>query len=143
MASITAVNAIYTISITGLFSAPQQLQQFSADDIFDTEAVEQIELQMGVDGHLTGGFVYAMVKQGITLMADSPSNDIFEQWRSAEKAARDIYWANASVTLPAIGKSYAMTRGALSSYPSFADAKKTLQPRKYAITWGDVSPARI
>lgn len=141
--SITAANAVFMLSITGLFTVPQQLQGFAADDVFDTEAIEPAEVVMGVDGKLSGGFVYVPTKQNITLQADSGSVDLFEQWQKAQRAARDLYYAQGSVVLPGLSKAYTMTRGILSSYSPLADAKKTLQPRKFAITWESVSPAVI
>jgi hypothetical protein len=64
--SITAANAIFQLYIPAVFSAPQQLQGFAADDIFDTENQELVQTQMGVDGLLSGGFVFIETKQTIT-----------------------------------------------------------------------------
>lgn len=141
--TITAANAVFTLAVNGVFNVAQQLQQFSADDVFDTEAVESAEIMMGVDGHLSAGFVFVAVKQSITLQADSPSNLIFEAWQQAQKTARDLFFAQGGVILPSVGRAYTMTRGVLTSYPPIPDAKKVLQPRKYGITWESVSPAAI
>lgn len=140
--TITAANAVFMLSVPGLFDAPVQLQGFSADDVFDTEAVDPAEIMMGVDGYMSAGFVWVPIKQGITLMADSDSNDIFETWY-ANNGPNDLFVANGSVRLKSIGKSYTMTRGVLSTYPSMADAKKVLQPRKYGITWNRIEPAPL
>lgn len=141
--TITAANAVFMLSITGLFDAPVQLQGFSADDVFDTEAIERAEILMGVDGRMSAGFVYTPTKQGITLQADSDSNDIFETWNANNAPPNDLFFANGSVVLPAIGKAYTMSKGVLMSYPSMPDAKKVLQPRKYGITWEKIEPAPI
>jgi len=141
--TITAANAVFTLSVSGVFNVAQQLQQFAADDVFDTEAIEPAEVMMGVDGHLSAGFVFVATKQSITLQADSPSNLIFEAWQQAQKTARDIFFAQGGVILNSVGRAYTMNRGVLTSYPSLPDAKKVLQPRKYGITWESISPAAI
>jgi hypothetical protein len=143
MASITSASAIYALSIASLFPTPQQLQQFAADDIYDTDDVESVQVLMGVDGHLSGGFVFKEVTQNISLQADSPSNDLFDAWYSAQPTARDVFIANGSVTLISIGRMFTMTRGFLTRYKPMPDGKKVLQPRRYQITWGTVSAAPI
>ncbi len=141
--TITAANAVFMLSVPGLFNAPIQLQGFSADDVFDTEAVEPAEIMMGVDGFMSAGFVFVPIKQSVTLQADSDSNDIFETWYANNSPPNDLFVANGSVILKSIRKSYTMTRGVLTSYPSISDAKKVLQPRKYGITWNRVQPAPL
>jgi hypothetical protein len=141
--TITSANAIFMLGIASLFPIPQQLQGFSADDIFDSEPVEPAEVQMGVDGHLAAGIKLVPTKQGITLMADSDSNGIFEFWYQSQLAVKDLYFASATVQLLGIGKKYTMTRGVLTRYPSMSDAKTVLQPRKFEITWEKVSPQNI
>lgn len=139
--TITSNNAVLMLAVAGLFAVPQQIQGFSADDVFDTEDVEPAEIQMGVDGHMTAGFVFVPVKQGITLMADSASNDFFEAIYRAQVAAREVYYLSGSVYIPATSKNYTMTRGVMSGYKPMPDAKKVLQPRKFGLTWERVSPA--
>jgi hypothetical protein len=140
MADITAANSVYILSIAGLFP-PIQLQGFAAEDVFDTEILATAEVLMGVDGVMSAGFVFVPTKQTITLQADSASVVIFEQWQEAQKTIKGIYSATGLVTLPAIGRKYALTNGVLTSMPQISDVKKVLQPRKFGITWQDVSPA--
>lgn len=133
--SITSTNAIYLLSIAGLFTVPQALQGFSADDIFDTSDINPAEVSMGLDGKLSAGWVPVAIVQSISLQANSDSATLFDAWFTAQQAAREVYFANAIVRLPSIGRSYAMTRGVLTSYSPIAAAKKMLQPRKFSITW--------
>lgn len=141
--SITSVNAIYLLTISGLYTAPQQLQEFAADDIFDTGSINPTEVSMGADGVLSGGRVNVAIQQNITLQANSASNTLFDAWYAAQVADGDVYIANGIVRLKSVGKSYALTRGFLTSYAPMADAKKTLQPRRYQITWQSMIPAPI
>lgn len=141
MASITAANAVYMVSIPLLFPIPQQLQGFAADDVFGTDPLQSAETLMGVDGRLSGGFVYVEIKQSITLQADSPSNDFFDAWYSAQQVAKEPYTASALVLLTSLARKWTMTRGFLTTYQPIPDAKKLLQPRKFGITWESVQPA--
>lgn len=141
MASITSANAVFMLSIPSLYVVPQQLQGFSADDIFSTDPLESAEVSMGVDGHLAAGFVYVPIKQNIMLMADSASNDIFDNWWTAQQQIKDLYFANALVTLTSISKKYTMTRGVLTTFPPLPDAGKTLKMRRFGITWESVAPS--
>lgn len=141
--SITSANAVLMLGVTGLFPTPQQIQGFAADDIYDTETLEVGETMMGVDGFLSGGFVYNPVVQGISLMADSSSAAFFDAWVAAERVIRDKYPAFGTIFLQGTGKKYAMTRGFLTSAPVLPDAKKVLQPRKFTIRWERVLPAPV
>lgn len=141
--TITSANAKFALAIPGLIPAPVQLQGFSADDIFDTEALEAGEVVMGVDGKLSAGFVYASLKQTISLQADSDSNVFFETLWYAERAASDKFFLFGTIILTSINRSYALSKGALTSYPALPDAKKTLAPRRYVIQWESINAAPI
>src|SRR5665213_2902864 len=112
--TITSANAVLMLSIAGLFDVPVQLQGFAADDIYDSEEVETAETVMGVDGHLSAGFVPVPVNQNITLMPDSPSILFFENWIAAQLTARELYIATGTTRLTSIHRTYAMSRGFLT-----------------------------
>lgn len=137
MGDITGATAVLTLAIVGLFNTPQQIQGFAADDIYDLDEIESIETLMGVDGILSGGFVWKPQMQTIMLQADSPSNDMFDVWYNQQKAARATYIANGVLSLPAIGLKFVQTNGFLTRY-KLPGAKKLVQPRRYGITWNDV-----
>lgn len=143
MASITSANAVFLLGIGTVFPVPQQLQGFATDDAFSTEAVDIAETKMGVDGILSAGFVFQPIKQSITLQADSLSIAMFDAWYAAQKAQRDVFFANAVIRLPSVSRSYTLINGVLSSYMPISDAKKTLDPQKYAITWESVVGAPL
>ena len=84
--SITSANALIVLTVPGVLAVATQLQGFAADDVFDTDDVEMAATLMGVDGILSGGFVYSMVPWNIALQADSPSMPVFEAWDQAQQA---------------------------------------------------------
>lgn len=141
MTSITSANAVLMLAIPPLFPVPQQLQGFAADDIYDIPQIRSVEVMMGVDGLLSGGFVYVEIRQEISLQADSASNLVFDTWWTQMQAAQDVYVANGIIQLPSIATKFQMVRGFLTGYKPSPGAKKVLQPRRYEITWESVAPA--
>jgi|GEM_PF-157195 len=139
--TLTAANAIFALAIPGLYPTPQQLQQFSTDNVTDVAEIRTIETQMGVDGVLAAGFQFVPFEQTITLQANSPSNDIFDNWWVQMQNIKDAIGCSGTLTLPAIGKKYLLVNGYLSSYPTYSGVHKILQPRKYGIVWNSIFPA--
>lgn len=137
---ITSANATILLKVTGLFSIPVQLQQFAADDIFGTEAIAVGETVMGVDGHLSAGFVNNPTTQRYSLMPDSPSNFFFDQVAMQEKAQQTKFAINGVVTLTSVGTKFILTRGFLTLWQPIPDAKKVLQARQHTIVWQSVVP---
>ena len=137
--TITSANSVFTIVVAGLFPAPVQLRGYASDKAFTTEAVDLAEVQMGVDGRMTAGFVPNPVKQTITLQADSPSKDIFTAMIQAMKTAREVFYISGSIALPSTGESFTLTRGILTNAKQIPDAQKVLQPMDFQITWESVN----
>ena len=137
--TITSANSVFTIVIPGLFPAPVQLQGYASDKAFTTEAIDLAEVQMGVDGRMTAGFVPNPTKQTITLQADSPSKDIFTALIQAMKTAREVFYISGSIALPSTGESFTLTRGILTNTKQIPDAQKVLQPMDFVITWESVN----
>lgn len=137
--TITSANSVFTLVVAGLFPAPVQLRGYASDKAFTTEAVDLAEVQMGVDGRMTAGFVPNPVKQTITLQADSPSKDIFTAVIQAMKTAREVFYISGSISLPSTGESFALTRGILTNAKQIPDAEKVLQPMDFVITWESVN----
>lgn len=137
--TITSANSVFTLVVAGLFPAPVQLKGYASDKAFTTEAVDLAEVQMGVDGRMTAGFVPNPVKQTVTLQADSPSKDIFTAMIQAMKTAREVFYISGSIALPSTGESFTLTRGILTNAKQIPDAQKVLQPVDYVITWESVN----
>lgn len=141
--TLTSANAVFMLAIAGIFTAPQQLQGFSADNIFDVGEQETNQALMGVDGRLSAGRVFAPVTQTINLQADSASNNVFDTWNRQEKLATDTYLASANVYLKSIGTEFVLSRGVLTSYSPMPNAGKILQPRRFVITWERVQAVEV
>lgn len=141
--TITSANSVFTLVVPGLFPAPVQLHGYATDKAFVTEAIDLAEVQMGVDGRMTAGYTPNPVKQTVTLQADSPSRDFFTALIQATKTAREVFFLSGSITLPATGESFSMTRGILTNGKQIPDAQKVLQPVDFQITWESVNRSVI
>jgi hypothetical protein len=137
MTDITGANAVVTLQIFPLFPIPQQLQGFAADDVYDIALIDSVEVLMGVDGNLSGGFVFKQIEQDIALQADSASNSIFDTWWQQMVASTTVYTAQGVVSIPSIGLKFVQTNGFLTGY-KLPGVKKIVQPRRYRITWNNI-----
>lgn len=138
--TLTAANAIIMLGVQNLFDSPKQIQGFSADDVTDLDGLAVGETSMGVDGRLSAGFVFNPITQNITIQADSESNDFFERWQQAERQRKEKYIAFGTILVKATGRRYTLTRGFLTTVSLMPAIRKTLQPRRFSLTWENVSP---
>ncbi len=143
MSTLTSANSVLTLGVANLFNVPVKIEGYAADDAFTATDVETGETLMGVDGNLSGGFTPYPVPIEITLQSDSASILFFETLIDAEAIAREKYIINGSILIPSVGFIYALTRGFLGKVTRLPGAKKILQPRKFEITFQNVTSAPI
>lgn len=143
MATITSANAVLALAVNNYFPVPQVIQGYAVDDAFESEAVQQSEILMGVDGILSAGKVFVPYKMTIHLQADSPSVFLFDAWRNAQDAAVDVFSASGSITLASTGMVYTLQNGYLTQATPFPAVKKTLEPLVYEITWQRIIGGQI
>ncbi|KPA87288.1 hypothetical protein PF66_06198 [Pseudomonas asplenii] len=139
MGTITSANSTFAIAITNLFPVPQSVQGYSSDSMFAMDAVDIAEVVMGADGKMSAGYIFNPQKQTVTIMPDSPSYSMFLLWANTMKAARDVYWANATIIMPAIKKKFTLKNGVMANFKAMPDAKKTLQAAEFHLTWESVT----
>lgn len=135
MATITAANSVLTLAVANLYPVAQNIQGYAADDAFTADAVDQAEVVMGVDGHMSSGFVFNPTRFTINIMPDSPSLSIFENWANAQKAAREVFTCAGQVQLPAIGRKYTLVNGVLTTVAPISSVRRVLQAVQYVITF--------
>lgn len=143
MATITAANSEYILTIPLVFAVAQPLDRYATDDAFDTEDVSPVEAKMGVDGKKSSGFTPFLTKQIIHLQADSDAIFVFDTWLQAMEQVREDFPASGSIILPAVGKIVTLTNGSLTRAKKLPDVKKLLEPQSYEITWERVTVAQF
>lgn len=141
--TITSANLVFTIRIPGVFDQPVTIQGASTDDFVSNDAFAATESKPGVDGGLAHGYVYNPFKLKVKLQANSPSVDVFDAWFAAQQQAREAFPCEVTILLPAVGKRYTMTNGGLGNYKPLADAKKTLEPQEFDITFQRVDASNV
>lgn len=141
MTTLTAANSVLTIQVAGLYPVPQVIQGYATDDAFMADDVTTGEVQMGVDGRFSAGYVPYATPLNVTLQADSPSMAVFDNILSAQAAQREMFVINATILLPGTEQKYAMTRGFMITASPMPGVKKILQPRKFTIHFESCTPA--
>ena len=141
--TITSANAVLTMTIPNVYNTAQLIQQWAVDDFTDVAEIRTIETMMSIDGFLAAGFVFVPFEQTISLMASSPSCDIFDNWWVFDQQNKEASPCSAQLVLPSIGKRYIFNRGFRSSYPTFAGVGKTLKVRKFGVVWNSIIPSPI
>lgn len=147
MRTITSANGKLVLTVRNLLGAPVvgpfTVQGFATDDAFATEVADSAEAVMGVDGKMSAGYTPFITRQTITLQADSPSIDLFDAWLGAQQVQRDMLFGDGVLSLPGLGKSWALIKGALTRITPIPQGKKTLQPVTYEIAWETVQSAPV
>ena len=143
MSTLTSANSVLYLAVAGVFPNAQKIEGYATDDAFATEAIEKVETKMGIDGKLSAGYIFNPYKMSITLQGDSASFDIFTNWQLAQDAVREVIAAAATIIIPSIGYKFAMSNGYMSKFQAMPEAKKTLDPLKFEITWEKVIGARV
>lgn len=142
MASLTSTNSVFILTAEGIY-AGVRVEGFASDDAFTFSTTEIGAGFMGVDGKFSTAYTPAPCPQDITLQADSSSIDIFDTIYAYTKTQRERVPLAGVITVTSTGKSYTLSNGVLVNYTPLSDHKRTLQPQRFQIVWGDVSPAKI
>ncbi|WP_233867104.1 phage tail fiber protein [Paraburkholderia adhaesiva] len=135
MSTITSANSAFSLAVTNLYPAPQSIQGYAADDAFSAEAIELAEIVMGVDGHMSGGFIFNPTLLKVAIMPDSPSMPVFENWMTYQRTAREVFYANGSIAVPSISRKYTLLNGILRSGNPIVNAKRVLEYVSYVIAF--------
>lgn len=140
--TLTTANSVLAMTTEALFPAAQLITGYAADNIFETDAVENGEYSMGIDGRLSAGFVYNEIPFTLTLQADSDSLKLFEQVYQYEVSNRTKLLQNLTVTLPSLRRRYDLKNGFMRSYKAPA-GQKILQPGVVAFVFARIEPSNL
>jgi hypothetical protein len=143
MATITAANSLFMLSIKDLYPVPVKIQGYATDDAVLTESAEMAQVVQGVDGLVSAAWVPFVTKQTISLQADSDSMAMFIDWVNAQKRKREVYRATGTILLRSINRSFDLVNGTLVMGSQIPDIKKILGPMKFNITWEAINPAPV
>ena len=143
MSTLTSLNVVFMISVTGVYTTPTQLQGFAADGGFEQESADRVETVLGADGKMSYGLIARQYAQTVTLQPDSASNIIFENWDLAQTTLGDVITANASIVYPGLSRKYTLSNGVMKGFKPLPDLGKLLKPRTFALIWNTITPAAM
>ena len=143
MKTITSANSIFLLAIGTIYPVQQRIEGFSADTAFAFDSVSNSEVLQGVDGKMSAGWIPHLTPMTVVLQPDKNGWEIFMNWQLAEESIREKIYASGTISLPAIGKRFVLSNGVLTAFAPVPDAKKTLQPITFKITWETVTPSLI
>lgn len=141
--TITSANSIFLLSVGTIYPVKQRIEGFASDSSWMFDRVTNKELQLGVDGGLSAGWLPHLSSQTVTVQPDKSGYEIFLTWQETEESIREVIFADATIAYPAINRRFVLSNGVLTSFSPLPDAKKTLQPLTYQITWGTITPSLI
>lgn len=143
MSTLTAANSVFALAIPGLYDTPQIQQGYATDDAFAADDVNPVQVEMGVDGKLSGGYVPYPTAINVVYQADSPSLVMYDDWMNAQEIYREAYQAEGYMILPGTGMKYTLTKGFMTTGSKMPGVKKILQPRKFVLTFELCQPAPL
>lgn len=143
LGSATSGNANYTLSIPGVLLAPTKLEGWSTEDVVTTDRQGPVDVEQGIDGQIAAGFKFQLVRQTLTFLPNSISNDLFDTWWSFMQIAGDTFSAVGLLSLPSISKKWTLLEGSLTGYVPIVQIAAKLRPRQYELTWRTVLPMQL
>ena len=88
---VTSANAQLVLTVDQLFPSGIELQHFSADGVFSSDAIEMTETRRSVDGRMVAGVIKNISSVSIVLEAASPSVASLEYLRDCMEANNTPY----------------------------------------------------
>jgi hypothetical protein len=131
-------NSAFSLQIVGLFDAFVPQQGFGVDASIIAQPINPTEVSMGVDGLMGMGFTPQPKKITISYRSFSESIDMYDVWFNAMELSKQSFAANAVLIVPGIRQKYMMIYGGLTEYTPFPELKKTVEDRKFEITFQNI-----
>ena len=96
---ITSANSKLRIVVPSYYPGGFDVDDYAADNMFETGALQNKETQMSADGKFHAGFVFNPTEFTITLMPTSNAGSLIDDWLAAERTAIASFACNATLTV--------------------------------------------
>lgn len=126
---ITSVNSKLRIVIPQLFPAGFDVDDYAADSMFETAALQNKEDMMSADGKYHAGYVYNPVEFTINVMPTSRAGALLDQVYAAERTSISAFSVNATLAIPSLDAKWNFVNGVLYSWNPIPPGRRILQPR--------------
>lgn len=140
---ITSANSSLRIVVPAFYPGGFDVDDYAADNMFETAPLQNKEDLMSADGKYHAGFIFNPAEFTLNLMPTSNSLTLMEDWTAAERASISAFACNAVLTIPAIGKKYNMVNGVLFSLPPLPPGRRVLQPRPAVFHFESITASAI
>jgi len=127
--NISSANSALRCVVPNLYPQGFEIDDFSADEMFNTDVVSNAEVVMGADGILHAGQIFNLVPFSINIMPSSQAGFYIEDWFNYETSTGVKLPCNLVLVLDSIGRKYNYVDGVLMSFPLAPPAGRILQPR--------------
>ena len=108
---ITSANSKLRIVVPAYYPGGFDVDDYAADNMFETGALQNKEDMMSADGKYHAGFIFNPTEFTINLMATSNASSLIDDWIAAERTAISAFACNATLTVPALGAKWNFVNG--------------------------------
>ncbi|HED1796109.1 TPA: hypothetical protein R4X11_002310 [Citrobacter freundii] len=140
---ITSANSKLRIVVPAYYPGGFDVDDYAADNMFETGALQNAEEQMSADGRYHAGFVFNPTEFTINLMPTSNAGSLVDDWLAAERTAIAKFQCNATLTVPALGAKWNFVNGVLFTWTPTPPGRRVLQPRPAVFHFETVTRSAI
>ena len=140
---ITSANSKLRIVVPSYYPGGFDVDDYAADNMFETGALQNKETQMSADGKFHAGFVFNPTEFTITLMPTSNAGSLIDDWLAAERTAISSFACNATLTVPALGAKWNFVNGVLVTWTPTPPGRRVLQARPAVFQFASATRSAI
>lgn len=140
---ITSANSKLRIVVPAYYPGGFDVDDYAADNMFETGALQNAEEQMSADGKYHAGLIFNPTEFTINLMATSNAGSLVDDWMAAERTAIAKFQCNATLTVPALGAKWNFVNGVLYTWTPTPPGRRVLQPRPAVFHFETVTRSAI
>ncbi|EAX3121256.1 hypothetical protein HU11_16840 [Salmonella enterica] len=140
---ITSANSKLRIVVPAYYPGGFDVDDYAADNMFETGALQNAEDMMSADGKYHAGFVFNPTEFTINLMATSNAGSLIDDWVAAERTAIGKFTCNAVLTVPALGAKWNFVNGIIFTWTQLPPGRRVLQPRPALFRFESVTRSAI
>lgn len=140
---ITSANSKLRIVVPAYYPGGFDVDDYAADNMFETGALQNKEDMMSADGKYHAGFVFNPTEFTINLMATSNASSLIDDWIAAERTAISAFACNATLTVSALGAKWNFVNGVLYTWTPIPPGRRVLQPRPAVFHFETVTRSAI
>lgn len=133
----TSANVVAILTIEQVAPSGIRLEQFSTDAGVAVDAVQEVQADMTLDGHLTSGYTPNPYVANITVQPTSPVVPYLREAQLVQKAQKSPLGVSLTVYYPATDRTYVFTNGVITQMMPMPAANRVQDPITLQLTFED------